>query len=350
MTKSSNNTKVFQAHVERKLKALHFHKAKRSSRERWLVTQRYNRLSKLPLIVPTNGIKSDYLRDNKIFFDTDAEDEVFEALYNADNNETKRRVNLFQCLETVDSPSGCRVLENRCTIIVTHIPRNEVIDRAGKNAIRDYVTIEEMLAKNKKSVRGVKRQGLSLEYATIGAHARRYGRGISMRLSDNVSPEVIAHFKKIVQRIQYLAAKWLPVSIMKFVKFGKQMVGCTDVSMGQDSVWSSAAMSYNYVSAAHVDDDCFLSAITVMVETSESEYTADSPVAVYFCIPECGKAIGLRPGDVIFFNPLYFHCISKRTKEYENKKVFVSSIYLKTAVVGGNDNRVVTDVTTTDVE
>ena len=97
-------------------------------------------------------------------------------------------------------------------------------------------------------------------------------------------------------------------------------------------------MSYNYVSAAHVDDDAFLSAITIMAETNTKDYQADSEIAVYFCLPECGKAIGLRPGDVIFFNPLYYHCISKRTKAYENKKVFVCSLYLKTAVIGGNDN------------
>ena len=62
-------------------------------------------------------------------------------------------------------------------------------------------------------------------------------------------------------------------------------------------------------------------------------------IVVYFCLPTCGKAIGLRPGDILLFNPLFYHAVSKRTKAYENKQAFVVALYLKTAVIGGSDNR-----------
>lgn len=347
MTKSSHKTKIFKAYVERKLKTLYYHKVKRTDRERLLIKNKHARLTQIPLIYPEKGICKQYLQKYNIFFDTDAKDDVFEHLYHSQENEQKRRLKVSEYLQTIHSLEGCRIIENRCSIIITHVPRDETLLRTGKNAINDYKTIEQMLSKNKKSIRGKQRQGICSEYATVGAHSKRGSHGISNRFSDNVSLETMKHFSQIVKRIQYLGSKYLPVSIMKFIQFGRQMVQCdTKMPMVPNSVWSSAAMSYNYVSAAHVDDDCFLSAITVMVETTNPEYNLNSPVAVYFCLPECGKAIGLCPGDVIFFNPLYYHCISKRTKEYENTKVFVSSIYLQTAVVGGNDNRVNTNIET----
>ncbi len=55
--------------------------------------------------------------------------------------------------------------------------------------------------------------------------------------------------------------------------------------------------------------------------------------------PELGYCVGLRPGDQLIFNPLYYHCVStKNFTVYENP-VHVTSFYLKTAIVGRNDNR-----------
>ena len=54
--KSSERTKVYKNFVHRKLRALYYYEVKRTSRERLLIKQKYNRLSKIPYIVPTNGI------------------------------------------------------------------------------------------------------------------------------------------------------------------------------------------------------------------------------------------------------------------------------------------------------
>jgi len=65
----------------------------------------------------------------------------------------------------------------------------------------------------------------------------------------------------------------------------------------------------------------------------------DAAVAQHFCFPEFGYAIAVRPGDVIIFNPNCYHCISSKNDAYEGIPVHVTSFYLKTAHVGGNDNR-----------
>jgi hypothetical protein len=58
----------------------------------------------------------------------------------------------------------------------------------------------------------------------------------------------------------------------------------------------------------------------------------------YFAFPEQGLAVTLKPGDMHIFNPRYHHCLSSRTGAYQYKYVLCLSLYLKTAIVGGNDN------------
>ncbi len=56
----------------------------------------------------------------------------------------------------------------------------------------------------------------------------------------------------------------------------------------------------------------------------------------YFCFPTLGIAVALRPGDFFLFNPTIPHCLSSRCRNDDN--VISVSSYLKTAVVGLNDN------------
>ena len=91
--------------------------------------------------------------------------------------------------------------------------------------------------------------------------------------------------------------------------------------------------------SSHTDNDFFLSVTSVIEKEIETKCTTlkmDAPVCNYFCFPEHGVCIALRSGDALLFNPLVYHCISSRC----NSKVdrFCLSMYLKTAIVGGNDN------------
>jgi ectoine hydroxylase-related dioxygenase (phytanoyl-CoA dioxygenase family) len=46
----------------------------------------------------------------------------------------------------------------------------------------------------------------------------------------------------------------------------------------------------------------------------------------------------MRPGDVILFNSNVFHCLTGKTEAYRDLRVYVTSFYLKTGHVSGNDN------------
>ena len=86
----------------------------------------------------------------------------------------------------------------------------------------------------------------------------------------------------------------------------------------------------------HTDQDYTFSVMQVHLKGRDT-YAIDEDTLVYFCFPTLGIAIPLRPGDFLLFNVTIPHCISSRCRKTEN--VISMSSYLKTAVVGLNDNR-----------
>ena len=82
----------------------------------------------------------------------------------------------------------------------------------------------------------------------------------------------------------------------------------------------------------------FLSSCSVN-EDNEEEYALNAKVITYFCFPTLNKAIALRDGDILIFNPLTNHCCSKKVKNISND-VHIYSLYLKSKHVSLNDNSI----------
>jgi hypothetical protein len=85
----------------------------------------------------------------------------------------------------------------------------------------------------------------------------------------------------------------------------------------------------------HTDADFTMSISQVFLK-GKSKYHLNDNVVVYFCFPTLGVAVLLCPSDYLIFNALIPHSISSRCK-FDNEIMCVS-IYLKTAIVGLNDN------------
>ena len=66
-------------------------------------------------------------------------------------------------------------------------------------------------------------------------------------------------------------------------------------------------------------------------------YKIDDDVVVYFCFPTLGVAVPLRPGDFLLFNALIPHCVLSRCRQ--DNDIFSIAMYLKTFVVGMNNNQ-----------
>jgi hypothetical protein len=185
----------------------------------------------------------------------------------------------------------------------------------------------------------------------VGVKARRGGTGIAVTdpTKFKCCTESINHLKSMVRRMEFFGKYVFPFGLLSTIKDVRASVNdaasLTSTTGGEDRIWASVATSYNYMSPAHVDDDAFLTAITVSFVPKDYRnnkffYGSFLSVAVYMCFPEFGIAVGLRPGDVLFFNPQYYHCVSGRTNAYNEDKVYVTSFYMKTMQLGLNDNSI----------
>jgi hypothetical protein len=90
----------------------------------------------------------------------------------------------------------------------------------------------------------------------------------------------------------------------------------------------------DYSAPAHVNDDYLFSIYQLNVDGC----IANNKIVQCFCFPASGFAIGLRPGDIILFNPHMYHCLSDKSAPYTEKDMHVTTFYVKTAHLGKNDN------------
>ena len=129
--------------------------------------------------------------------------------------------------------------------------------------------------------------------------------------------------------------------VISHVHHAKQVVPFKTMNMS--SCKKSSALKYygglafgcNLFLRCHTDDDFTMSMAHVHLK-GKDHYSAADNVVVYFCFPTLGVAVPLRPGDFLLFNAQIPHCVSSRCKHTD--QVMVLSMYLKTSVVGLNNN------------
>jgi hypothetical protein len=95
------------------------------------------------------------------------------------------------------------------------------------------------------------------------------------------------------------------------------------------------AFGTNVFLRCHTDQDFTMSISQAFVE-GKANYHLNDDVIVYFCFPTLGTAVPLCPGYYLLFNPLISHCILSCCKHED--KIMCVSVYLKTAIVGFNNN------------
>jgi hypothetical protein len=84
----------------------------------------------------------------------------------------------------------------------------------------------------------------------------------------------------------------------------------------------------------HIDQDFTMS--IVQAHINNYDYQVDDRFFCYFAFPRIGMAVALWPGDFLLFNPQEPQSISSHCRTGE--EIFCISSYLKTEVVGLNDN------------
>jgi len=186
-------------------------------------------------------------------------------------------------------------------------------------------------------------------YATFGMAPRRNGKGLHPNRKHLDDDNMLIHRKNMSlfwAKFENIAKEYIDSKSLFGIGKVKEMVGYSGFSMNhnieqsESSIWTSVALAKNVLMNAHTDEDFFMGGITAL---SEDGYTDDDKILQFFCFPNLGIAIPLRHGDVLLFNPKESHCVSSRVSQHVD--VIMASMYLKTAVVGGNNNdRTVNDL------
>ena len=98
-------------------------------------------------------------------------------------------------------------------------------------------------------------------------------------------------------------------------------------------IYGAFASGVNVYLNAHQDKDFTYCATSIHMR---DQYQPSQRIVAYFAYTKLGIAIPLRPGDVLFFNPLEEHCISSRCCNDDD--IYCLSLYLKSDNIGLNDN------------
>ncbi len=250
-------------------------------------------------------------------------------------------------LQVVDTISGARLELASCgDTVFTLIPRQAAIDKlthVNKTIISLYA-LED--AQTKAEVRGKKRVTIAEtdgRCTTVGLKPNRGTPDITESWPKKLSVCARKNICNLMTRYEEVAKGYIPSNAMRGLQIAQFLVDWPEIDgSASQPIWGSLACGKNYYLNSHLDDDFFYSLTTIASEFGLQEdvdkYRMDAKVCNYFTFAEQGIAVALRPGDMLIFNPRYHHCLSSYTDSYRCKDVFCLSLYLKTAIVGGNDN------------
>jgi hypothetical protein len=384
-TPSSNKINITAA-------SLHSSRPKRPWRVERHVRNKRNkkieRLKRLKHYVFEENVKISYNEDGSIdhLHPTREMIEDFEYyLFNSDNTsppppQTKPKVvelgfnSENTCILTAkDLGKGCCCWTTAGQLIGAFLPRHESVNIAGDQGLTDQANFMRWLLKdsNKKFrhvARGRKRfVRTKSKYVILGNMVAQGGKGkerITTHLPDpadyftsfnnkeqrehRVSAlatimQICNHCKDAFQRLS------LPVDIQRLT-YALLAVKC-NTKVLFDGIWPSMAVSCNSQSRIHVDRDMFYSILYALIIPSTFRHREVTREAVrcnrsprhlkpvqYFCFPTFNLAIPILPQSYFVFNPTLPHGASAVVDSAQFHEVYLCSLYLKSAVVGGNDN------------
>jgi hypothetical protein len=220
------------------------------------------------------------------------------------------------------------------------VPRQRVLSICNQRNVDSVVAALEIHQKYGKDCgRGEKAHGISdckAKQVVAGLNVCQGQRGHMFSKAWKANQKARSTTINWVKRLQHIVMQFMPTEwIRSLVRLHDENAWPT---MGEGVLFTAAcASSIDFAAKAHVDSDFLFSIHQTNVAGAEHLHM-DAPVAQYFCFPNLGYAIAMRPADVIMFNSNVIHCLSSKTKAYQEHKVYATSFYTKTGHVSGNDN------------
>jgi hypothetical protein len=255
-------------------------------------------------------------------------------------------LSVMEHLQVVDTRAGARLNSSGGDNVFTLIPREYAIAKMChvKETLMALYALEN--TKSRAEVRGKKRIPVPEDdgkYTTVGLKPNRGSSGISDSWPKRLHESDRRKICKLMSQCEEVAKGYLSSNEMRGLRIAQLLGGWPEIEGGASQpIWGSLACGRNYYLNSHLDDDFFYSLCTIAspcgLRQDIDRYSMDAEVCNYFTFPEQGIAVALRPGDMFLFNPRYYHSLSSRTSSFQRDDVFCLSLYLKTAIVGKNNN------------
>ena len=210
---------------------------------------------------------------------------------------------------------------------------------------RNNITVRNAKNKTRRALHGRHTKPM---YLCPGVKVQRGRPGVVNSRPEHIATEDWNALIDMIVSMEKATRPYLDPYMIRGIHKAKQSIGwkvmqpeCIDEKSNKDSqqtdsplIWQQAAFGRNVMLNSHTDQDFSLSCITVFWD--KKTYTCSDEIVQYFVFPEDGIAVALRPGDILLFNPCVPHCASSRC-ESDLGDIVLASFYLKSALVGGND-------------
>ena len=251
--------------------------------------------------------------------------------------------------DTLNASTGLHYIstsESYSTFI--RLPRNESLQilsdsRPLCNAMR-ICALTQRVSLSRGKQRHVYLNGTN-KYCCVGAQPGRNVKGVLSglyRIEQGFPSEHWDILHNTLRQAEHAFDKYVNTDVIRHITCAKSRINfATMVPSPSSSDNTKVSRYYNGVSfgvnvhlRAHTDKDFTMSIVQAHIE--RQEYKNCDAVICYFAFPRIGIAVALRPGDFLLFNPQEPHCISSRCQNGD--EIFSLSSYLKTAIVGLNDN------------
>ncbi len=259
-------------------------------------------------------------------------------------------------LQVIDDINGFHLTDGQGQVVCRMLPRAYALqDQQNLHSL--LKALEDMNCSSAKSlVRGGKRiVGLigpkeeDCKYVCVGLSPCRNKQGLYEKWPKSIHPSTRRNLQKFYNFVNDKMKTFVEKHLL--VAFGKITFGrCKEIKEikggvkdGTNVLVAGAIGMGSYLNS-HTDHDAFLSIYTghcaSAVDSKSNNYKLNCAPIGYFCFPDQGCSVALRPGDILIFNAQkYNHCSSTPTPEFcSDKAVFNISLYLKTAIMAGNSN------------
>ena len=221
----------------------------------------------------------------------------------------------------------------------------EIIGHSGLHNMYNALDACEGLRK-RPSVRSKSKQvfgdyGKPIKFVCMGVHVSRASKEV-MDCAPFMQSLPNHHWKslmKIMHRAETCFEQIMDHQVISHIRHAKTVVPYRTMTSATHSpplkYFGGLAYGRNVFLPCHTDDDFTMSMVQIFLK-DHPRCQIDDEIVVHFCFPTLGVAVPLRPGDFLMFNALIPHCISSRCKQSDD--VIALTMYLKTAVVGMNNN------------